>query len=76
METSSQINSTLVMVIVMVMVMVIKRVSGKPLKVWWGLWNVLRLGRLDLHNFSLLIDFTLPEQNKLVYYISALKTIS
>ena len=37
----------------------IERVSGKPLKVWWGLWNVLRLGHLDLHNFSLLIDFTL-----------------
>ena len=37
----------------------IEQVSGKPLKVWWGLWKVLRLGRLDLHNFSLLIDFTL-----------------
>ena len=37
----------------------IEQVSEKPLKVWWGLWNVLGLGRLDLHNFSLLIDFTL-----------------
>ena len=40
------------------------RVSGKPLKVWWGLWNVLQLGRLYLHNFSLLIDFTLLLKNQ------------
>ena len=41
----------------------IELVSGKPLKVCWGLWNVLQLGRFDLHNFFLLIDFTLSNKN-------------
>ena len=48
----------------------IERVSGKSLKVWWGLWNVLQLGRLDLHNFSLLIDFTLCSSVCMLYVLS------
>ena len=34
-----------------------EQVSGKPLKVWWRLWNVTGPGHLRY--FSLLIDFTL-----------------
>ena len=43
---------------------------GKTLNVWWRLWNVSQLGRLDLHYFSLQTDFTLAHVSAVLEWTS------